>query len=336
MADISIEKFAHSADKDHTAMAGGTFGLDKIVRADGQLRLYQYLLPLIPISGDRQLFSGIHSVEHALAFSPETGSLRFSVTEVTGEHTHGDQVIDISPYVADIRGKSPVMGFRATYVSAGRGLSQNIVGESFRRSLQRMQVYYAGGGAAPFSTPKQCGQYNTHSTRAALDLIALGLQLAGQGNVLGGKPLHTEARELYVCDLRLVRPREEGNLQQRVLDPLAGHLISQLIEQDAATLIPGGSQHTLKTGNFGCSTGEYVMLANPQGADRQSWLRISHTAITRVLLGIASAQGSGTLEKQAALDAAFCLEHFQRANPSIYRDALRRGQMKWRGQLIIA
>ena len=322
MADITIEKFAHSADKDHTSMAGGTLGLDKIVRTDGQLRLYQYLLPLIPISGDPQLFSGIHSVEHALAFSPETGSLRFSVAEVTGEHRHGDQLIDVSPYVIQSRGTAPVLGFRATYVSAGTGLSQKIVRESFRRSLQRMQVYYDSGGAAPFSTPKQCGQYNTHSTKAALALIDLGLELAGRGHVSGGKPLHTEARELYVCDLRLVRPREEGNFQQRVLDPLAGHLISQVIEEDAATLIPGASKHTLKTGNFGCSTGEYVMLANPEGKDPESWLRIGHTAITRVLLGIASTQGGSTLEKQAASDAGFCLEHIKQAHPEIHSDAL--------------
>ena len=322
MADISVEKFAHSADKDHTSMAGGTLGLDKMVRTDGQLRLYQYVLPLIPISGDPQLFSGIHSVEHALAFSPETGSLRFSVAEVTGEHRHGDQVIDVSPYISHIREQVPVIGFRATYVSAGTGLSQNIVSESFRRSLQRMRVYYDGGGEAPFSTPQQCGQYNTHSTEAALGLIALGLDLVGRGNVSGGRPLHTEARELYVCDLRLVRPREEGNLQQRVLDPLAGHLISHVIEENAATLIPGASKHTLKTGNFGCSTGEYVMLANPEGKDPESWLRIGHTAITRVLLGIASTPGGSALEKQAASDAAFCLDHIKQAHLDIHRDAL--------------
>lgn len=64
------------------------------------------------------------------------------------------------------------------------------------------------------------------------------------------------------------------------------------------------------------------MLANPEGLDPDAWLRIGHTAITRVLLEMASTSGNGALDKRAALDAAFCLEHIERTSPDIYWDAL--------------
>lgn len=319
MTAIAIEKLAFSAGKDHTIMEGGTFTADKIVRAHDELRLYQYFLPVAAVTGGYvDLFSGVHSVEHALAYSPETGSLRAAVADVAASASTGDQVIDVSPYVAGVRSKTPTIGFRVTYVAAGRGITQRVLAASFRHSFSRMRAYYDGGGAAPFSTPEQCGQYNTHSPVAALGLIALAEEQLAHGRLSGGKPLQTRAQELYICDLRLVRPRAAGDLGQRVLAPLAGHLISQHVEQRAGAYLPGASLHMIKTGNFGCSTGEYVMLANPEKQDMSGWLRLGHVAITRVLFEMAAQLEGNWLDQQAAADAAFSLEHVRRSNPIVY------------------
>ena len=322
MNGMSIEKSVHSADKDHTIMAGGTLTADKTVRADDELYLHQSTLPVAPVTGDPAQYSGIHSVEHALAYSPATGSLRSSLEQLIGSDS-ANQLIDVSPYVLGITGHHPVIGFRTTYISTGVGLTRRVLAEGLRRSLTQMRVYYEGGGQAPFSTAEQCGQYNAHSPEAALGLIALALEQVEQGEILGGRRQRTDASELYVCDLRLVRPRAEGDFEQRVLDPLAGHLISQRIERDAAHFLPAAGRHTLKTGNFGCSTGEYVMLANPEGVDVATWLRLGHTAITRILMKIASQHGGSALDFQAAADAVFSLEHIQRASPDVYDAALQ-------------
>jgi hypothetical protein len=113
------------------------------------------------------------------------------------------------------------------------------------------------------------------------------------------------ARELYVCDLRLVKPRLAGDFSQRVLDVLGGHYISQAVEAGAWRFLAGGQPGTVTAGNFGCSTGEYLMVGNPGELGRDALLREAHVAVAEVLAELSGSAGGGVARSAAALDAQF-------------------------------
>jgi hypothetical protein len=91
-----------------------------------------------------------------------------------------------------------------------------------------------------------------------------------------------------------------------VLDLLGGHLLSQEIEQDAPNLTAG---------NFGCSTGEYLMVANPGGLELGELLDRAHREVAGTLAESGSYTGGVALRRAAAEDARFSLEHIERADP---------------------
>jgi S-ribosylhomocysteine lyase LuxS involved in autoinducer biosynthesis len=318
---VTVELLAqHSGDKDHLAMTGGTLSPDKLARTDGDapLRRDYVFFPVAsfdpgqPPDAARRLFSGIHSLEHALA-SPEGGDLRARIAERVADPALGKQLIDMSPYIPgllDADGTSRLtIGFRSTFVTDGEALPLPILADAYADSLRRIREHFARGGAVPFATPESCGQYDMHSAEAAIELIDHTDASAPVEESSG----ETYARMLYVCDLRLVKPRLPEAFEQRVLDVLAGHLISQAVEQSAAT----------SAGNFGCSTGEYLVVADPDNVARDTLLTRAHTAIAETLVDLAAYDGDNPLRRAAADDARFCLEHIERYRPEIRRAALR-------------
>jgi S-ribosylhomocysteine lyase LuxS involved in autoinducer biosynthesis len=317
---VTVELIAqHSGDKDHLAMTGGTLSPDKAARTDGAapLRLDYAFFPVAtfePGQSDeaaRRLFSGIHSLEHALA-SPEGGDLRARIAERAGDKSVGKRLIDMSPYIPgllDADGKSELtIGFRSTFVTDGERLPLQILADAYADSLRRIREHFAQGGAVPFATPESCGQYDLHSAKAAIELI----DAIDQSAPVQESSTETGTNELYVCDLRLVKPRLPEAFEQRVLNVPGGHLISQAIEGTAA----------LSAGNFGCSTGEYLIVANPTGLHQDALLNQAHVAIADTLLSLAAYDGGNPLRQAAASDARFSLEHIARYRPEVHRAAL--------------
>jgi len=315
----------HSSGKDHLAMTGGTLGADKRITGPGPLRLQHDFFPVTTVDpakpgADRdRLFSGIHSIEHALA-SPDGGDLRARIAAATGLGAEfAARLIDMSPYIpglldaADAAGLA--LGFRSTFVTlqaAGDGeLTGPIPTETlltaYRAALELIREKFKAGEPVPFSTPEACGQYDLHSAQAALELIELALTAAATAQQVTETFAATNAAELYVCDLRLVKPRLPGAFDQQVLDLLGGHLLSQRIEQDAPNLTAG---------NFGCSTGEYLMVANPERLDQSNLLAKAHREVAGTLAESGSYTGSDPLRHAAAVDARFSLEHIEKYSPA--------------------
>jgi S-ribosylhomocysteine lyase LuxS involved in autoinducer biosynthesis len=317
---IRVELLAkHSSGKDHIAMTGGTLGADKRVTGPGPLRLQHDFFPVTtvdpaePGAGRDRLFAGIHSIEHALA-SPDGGDLRARLAEASG---HGPEfaarLIDMSPYIpglldaADAAGLP--LGFRSTFVLTGEAEQELPTGTllaAYRAALEVIREKFRAGEPVPFSTPEACGQYDLHSAESALELIELGLAAAASAGRVTETYAETGAAELYVCDLRLVKPRLPRAHDQRVLDLLGGHLLSQRIEHDGVNLTAG---------NFGCSTGEYLMVGNPEGLGQDAVLHQAHREVAATLAESGSYTGTDPLRRAAALDARFSLEQIERYTP---------------------
>lgn len=322
---IQVEMLAkHSSGKDHIAMTGGTLAADKRITGSVPLRLQHDFFPVTAVvtaepgpERDR-LFAGIHSIEHALA-SPVGGDLRARLAEASGAGPEfAARLIDMSPYIpgllyaADATGLP--LGFRSTFVTlevavpgeqAGPVATETLL-SAYRAALEVIRQRFQAGEPVPFSTPEACGQYNLHSAEAALELIEVALKAVPGPASVAESFAATAATELYVCDLRLVKPRLPEAFDQQVLDLLGGHLISQQIEEEAANLTAG---------NFGCSTGEYLMVANPQRLDQDTLLRRAHREVAGTLAETGSYTGADAVRRAAAVDARFSLEQIERYSP---------------------
>lgn len=308
----------HSSGKDHIAMTGGTLGADKRVTGARPLRLQHDFFPVTtlvtaePGEARDRLFAGIHSIEHALA-SPDGGDLRARLATTSELGTeYAARLIDMSPYIpglldADDATGLPI-GFRSTFVleEDGAKLSTSALLAAYRRALGVIRELLSLGEPVPFSTPEACGQYNLHSAEAAIELIKLALTAAASPEQITETQTETQATELYVCDLRLVKPRLPEAFDQQVLDLLGGHLISQRIEQDAPHLTAG---------NFGCSTGEYLMIANPGNLPRDTLLARAHREVAGTLAETGSYTGPNPIRHAAAEDARFSLQHIEKYRP---------------------
>ena len=321
--DIRVELLSkHSSGKDHIAMTGGTLGADKRVTGPAPLRLQHDFFPVTtvdpaePGAARDRLFSGIHSIEHALA-SPDGGDLRAQVARVTQLGPEfAARLIDMSPYIPGLLHAAHAhglpLGFRSTFVTLDAdGTDGALPTEqlllAYRATLELIREKFLAGEPVPFSTPEACGQYNLHSAEAALELIEVALAAAHTPQQLTETFAATNATELYVCDLRLVKPRLPGDFDQQVLDVLGGHLLSQRIEADAVNLTAG---------NFGCSTGEYLMVANPEGLDQDALLARAHREVAGTLAELGSYTGPDPLRHAAAVDARFSLEHIEKYSPA--------------------
>jgi S-ribosylhomocysteine lyase LuxS involved in autoinducer biosynthesis len=317
---IRVELIAkHSSGKDHIAMTGGTLGADKRITGSGPLLLQHDFFPVTTVDpaepgpGRDRLFAGIHSIEHALA-SPDGGDLRARLAEATGLGAEfAARLIDMSPYIpglldaADAAGLP--LGFRSTFVQLEgqeSALSTATLLAAYRAALEVIREKFRAGEPVPFSTPEACGQYNLHSAEAALELIEIGLAAAATPEQVTETYAVTGAAELYVCDLRLVKPRLPGAFDQQVLDLLGGHLLSQRIEAEAANLTAG---------NFGCSTGEYLMVANGEALSQDELLLRAHREVAATLAESGAYTGPDPLRRAAAVDARFSLEHIEKYRP---------------------
>jgi len=310
----------HSSGKDHIAMTGGTLGADKRITGPAPLLLQHDFFPVAavdpaaPGAARDRLFAGIHSIEHALA-SPDGGDLRARLAQATGYGPEfAARLIDMSPYIpgllsaADAQGLP--LGFRSTFVTLGGSdgaLPTGALLEAYRAALELIREKFLAGEPVPFSTPEACGQYNLHSAEAALELIELALAAVPAPEQVAETFAEAGAAELYVCDLRLVKPRLPEAFDQQVLDLLGGHLLSQRIEDDAANLTAG---------NFGCSTGEYLMVANPLGLDQEALLAQAHREVAATLAESGSYTGPDPLRRAAAVDARFSLEQIEKYSPA--------------------
>ena len=325
VASITVELLSkHSSGKDHIAMTGGTLGADKRVTGPGPLRLQHDFFPVTtvdpaePGAARDRLFSGIHSIEHALA-SPDGGDLRAQIAQVTGLGAQfAARLIDMSPFIPgllDAHDASGLpLGFRSTFVKldqagdgAGGPLPTDQLLEAYRLALELIRKKFLAGEPVPFSTPEACGQYNLHSAEVALELIEIGLAAVGTPREVTESFRPSDAAELYVCDLRLVKPRLPGAFDQQVLDLLGGHLLSQRIEENGVNLTAG---------NFGCSTGEYLIVANPEGLGQQQLLDQAHREVAATLAESGSYTGPNRLRRAAAVDARFSLEHIEKYSPA--------------------
>ncbi len=324
-AQITVEYLAkHSSGKDHLAMTGGTLGADKRVTGPAELRLQHDFFPVAalepaePGPARDRLFAGIHSIEHALA-SPDGGDLRARIAEVTGAGPdHAARLIDMSPYIPGLLDADRVaglpLGFRSTFVTladAAPGepagpLPTGLLLAAYRDALTVIREKFRAGEPVPFSTPEACGQYNLHSAEAALELIEPLLAKAADAEEVAESFADTQAHRLYVCDLRLVKPRLPGAFDQQVLDLLGGHLISQRIEADTPALTAG---------NFGCSTGEYLMVADPAQLEEPELLRSAHFVVAGTLAEVGAYTGGDPVRAAAARDARFSLEQIERYAP---------------------
>jgi S-ribosylhomocysteine lyase LuxS involved in autoinducer biosynthesis len=342
---LRVEQLSkHSSGKDHLAMTGGTLGADKRVSGSAALRLQHDFFPVTTVVAPEpgperdRLFAGIHSIEHALA-SPDGGDLRARIAEAGGlGPRYAARLIDMSPYIPGLLEAGDAaglpLGFRSTFVlladaaaDAGTGnadtdgdtdggdaeqialgpLPTETLLTAYRAALEVIREKFRAGEPVPFSTPEACGQYDLHSAQAALELIEPALAAAKSAADLVETFADTGAQELYVCDLRLVKPRLPEAFDQQVLDLLGGHLLSQQIEQDAANLTAG---------NFGCSTGEYLMVANPQRLERTALLARAHREVAGTLAESGSYTGPNPLLRAAAVDARLSLEHIERYSPA--------------------
>jgi S-ribosylhomocysteine lyase LuxS involved in autoinducer biosynthesis len=324
---ITVELLSkHSSGKDHIAMTGGTLGADKRVTGPAPLRLQHDFFPVTtvnpadPGAARDRLFSGIHSIEHALA-SPDGGDLRAQIAQVTGRGPQfAARLIDMSPYIPGLLTAHDAaglpLGFRSTFVTVDGNdngadptapLPTDQLREAYRLALELIRKKFQAGEPVPFSTPEACGQYNLHSAEVALELIEIGLAAVASAGQITETFRPIDAPELYVCDLRLVKPRLPGDFDQQVLDLLGGHLLSQRIEDNGVNLTAG---------NFGCSTGEYLMVANPEGLALQQLLDQAHREVAATLSESGSYTGTNHLRRAAAEDARFSLQHIEKYSPA--------------------
>jgi S-ribosylhomocysteine lyase LuxS involved in autoinducer biosynthesis len=82
---LTIKAGLHSSEKDHKVMTGGTLTIDKEIASTETLKIHTYALHLFgePSSEEYSDFhAGMHTNEHLLAYTPDTGSLRASLAEL--------------------------------------------------------------------------------------------------------------------------------------------------------------------------------------------------------------------------------------------------------------
>jgi S-ribosylhomocysteine lyase LuxS involved in autoinducer biosynthesis len=74
---------------------------------------------------------------------------------------------------------------------------------------------------------------------------------------------NTEHQKAVVCDLRLLKPKTDGQDNRITLDPKFSYYLSQVIEHELPKKMPGTA---VVVGTFGCMTGTYLCVScvNPE------------------------------------------------------------------------
>jgi S-ribosylhomocysteine lyase LuxS involved in autoinducer biosynthesis len=262
---ITINAWLHSSEKDHKVMTGGTLTMDKSIESDKSLELHTYALPLFATPNEREyhdFHAGMHTNEHLLAYTPDTGSLRASLKDIMPE-LDTKMILDVSPFeFAD-----GIYGFRITSLIE---LDADILKQATRASVNKAIAYIdtikAGKGdekwfkGVPFATAEQCGQFTFHSPeQAQKSLQAVNINAL---NIESNTQV-TEHSQAVVCDLRLLKPKTDENDDRISLDPKFSYYLSQTIEWELSKKVPGTA---VVVGTFGCMTGTYLCVScnNPE------------------------------------------------------------------------
>ncbi len=81
-------------------MTGGTLSIDKHIESDESLKIHTYALHLFEKpseEGYHDFHAGMHTNEHLLAYTPDTGSLRASLKKLMPE-LDTKMILDVSPF----------------------------------------------------------------------------------------------------------------------------------------------------------------------------------------------------------------------------------------------
>jgi len=310
MHNLTIEKGHHSSKKDHTLMTGGTLTLDKVISSDTAFPLHYYYVPLETASTElSQFHQGVHSLEHMLAYSPESGSIRYQLSQLSSRIT-GNEVLDISPY----RTLDERYGFRITSAIT---LPSTVLDSAIHNGLYNASSYLQTHADIPFATAEQCGQYNFHSNEAAQHIAQAMLTKNVTSKELPQVIPSDSSKEYYVCDLRLLKPRLEGNEDQITLNPEASYMISNYLERNLHRFFQLGYAPSFCVGTFGCMTGMYLAISNNTELPSHEFLPLLHICITSTLAAFIDESANETVISNTVLSLA----HIAKYNPNIYKSA---------------
>ena len=262
---IQINAGLHSSEKDHKIMTGGTLTIDKHVESDTPLTIYTYALHLFgtPHKEEYDAFhAGMHTNEHLLAYTPDTGSLRASLKDIIPE-LDTKMILDVSPFEF----KDENYGFRITsLIPLEKGVLEKATHASVNKAIAYLDTVKAGHGDAnwfhgiPFATAEQCGQFTYHNPEKAQE----SLKTVNTCDVqIDTNALNTVHRKAVVCDLRLLKPKTDAADTRITLDPKFSYHLSQIIEENLPRKMPGTA---VVVGTFGCMTGTYLCVScvNPE------------------------------------------------------------------------
>ncbi len=133
---IQIHAGLHSSEKDHKVMTGGTLTIDKLVESDTPLTIYTYALHLFQKPRDDEydvFYAGMHTNEHLLAYTPDTGSLRASLKDILPE-LDTKMILDVSPFEFE----NGNYGFRITSLIS---LEKEVLQKATRDSVEKAIAY---------------------------------------------------------------------------------------------------------------------------------------------------------------------------------------------------
>jgi S-ribosylhomocysteine lyase LuxS involved in autoinducer biosynthesis len=304
---FTIEQFATSAAKNHELLTGGTLSVDKVYRMeeDHPVTLCTFFLEVTEYLEEEEVHRGMHSLEHALAYSAQTGSIRSTLQLVSSGTIDGKQLLDCSPYISE-----GVLGFRLTFLE---DVHKEVLQEAVSQGLLQAKNYLTAN-PPPFSTARECGQYNFHSAETAVALIQETLKRGTHITALERFQGSAAMQRLYVADLRLVKPRPLNDLEHRTLNPLGSHGLSQKVE---TALRKAGYVTVL--GTFGCMTGMYLLVANEE-ASPEVCMQQLHQDIAGELLHLVSDR---TTEPEIISAAQLAIEYIKQYAPDVYCSAAK-------------
>lgn len=260
-------------------MTGGTLTADKHIESDMPLTVHTYSLHLFgePSETDYQDFhAGMHTNEHLLAYTPDTGSLRASLAEqIPGLDTK--MILDVSPFEFD----DETYWFRITsLVELDNHRIQQATKSSVEKAMTYLEKVRAGQGdqkwykGIPFATAEQCGQFTYHHPdKAEQSLQSINTQTID----IESNTQKTSHQKAVVCDLRLLKPKTDEADSRITLDPKFSYYLSQCIEQELPKKMPGTA---VVVGTFGCMTGSYLCVSC---VEPERDLKIIHENIMNIL-----------------------------------------------------
>lgn len=264
-------------------MTGGTLSVDKKVHSEKPLQIHTYALHLFDVPEDihyTDFHQGMHTNEHLLAYTPDTGSLRASLAEII-PWLDTKMVLDVSPFEFEDRS----YGFRITsLVELDAQTLKKATKISVDKAIGYLEQVKAGDGdtkwfkGIPFATAEQCGQFTYHHPEKAQET----LRMVNTGIMrITGNTQNTEHQKAVVCDLRLLKPKTDENDDCITLDPKFSYYLSKKIEHELPQRIPGTA---VVVGTFGCMTGTYLCVSHI--GDEEKDIPEIHATIMDVLRSI--------------------------------------------------